>query len=103
MTDTEYQDTLNNFRTEIRLTAQEMGLREKAEEMGIHFTTLYRILGGQEPSLRIYLQICEWINDTNGGNLTLNQQDIHDWNEIDGNNGPKVRKRKKGTKAAKER
>lgn len=65
MTDKEFQDKLNNLRTEIRLTAQDLTPREKAEEIGIGFTTLYRVLRGEEPSLRVYLQICEWIEETN--------------------------------------
>lgn len=65
ITDKEYQDRLNNFRTEIRLTAQDMSVRDKAEEIGIGFTTLYRILRGENPTLRAYLQICDWIEETN--------------------------------------
>lgn len=69
MTDQQYRAKLDIFKTELVCSAPDLSIREKAEEIGISHATLHRIVQGKIPTLRVYLQVCEWLtylNEENG-------------------------------------
>lgn len=63
ITTRQYKQRLDAFKALVKLTIKECNLSnvQAAQEMGIAYNTLYKMLHGRDTTVYIYLMVREWL------------------------------------------